>query len=789
MTNEELLKEINKLKNEIETLSKKLDNKQGRVTARVSELEEKVKKYKNQIANLDAANDNKKERIAGLEKKLDTKQGRMVERVKALEGVVEDHAEDLSHEDLVVQSKVYLNSGTINRVNNTWRRLSFDGNYAMEMEDWTFTSTSGHRGLKPNVTGFYDVDVNVAIEPSDTNVDILSQSMRVYKVSAETDQILEVLGTTSNTSAIRGSVAPTLDLNIKNVYLTDKDFILVGFMVDDGGKNVFRHIDGRPDTTNLSLELRHAKVLEGLEIESPDVEIPNELCIDFGEENEFSGTYTIAKNTHQGIAYWKKGLTYIHYSGERDTWVITSPTEGDSHTILATMTPSNANGNWPWLGAWMQENENGEIIDLPNVTYGECIYETTPTPTTQIYSSTLAVAAPKGYVALILDMSLDMMLESFPVGSRVIISPDTEIEEVGIVARFFPLILETPLLNDHPKGAIVKTSIPSPTPTPTPTPTNEPLDVAFNVRSTSGKIILTLLGEWAGACKVHYVYTSGGNNTHYGHVARDGQQNGTPRIEYKKSERTLYIVMPYNGTHWSYGWTSLDDFEKLVSFYPNATTRRTGNLYGTDGILGNLKGDNIKYTGRPCETPTPTPTTGNFYERTPTPTTGNFYERTPTPTTGNFYERTPTPTTGNFYERTPTPSAKYDEVKLQQVQKVQESWKKLGITEYKFNFKWECYCTEAYTSLVEVHVAENEIKSVKYVDPSDEMNYQVDLEKYHTIDELFEYIMESIKSMPYSLEVEYDDKLTMPTKFNVNPKLEIADDETGFSITKFVGIK
>ena len=100
------------------------------------------------------------------------------------------------------------------------------------------------------------------------------------------------------------------------------------------------------------------------------------------------------------------------------------------------------------------------------------------------------------------------MLESFPVGSRVIISPDTEIEEVGIVARFFPLILETPLLNDHPKGAIVKTSIPSPTPTPTPTPTNEPLDVAFDVRSTSGKIILTLLGEWAGACKVHYVYTS-----------------------------------------------------------------------------------------------------------------------------------------------------------------------------------------------------------------------------------------------------------------------------------------
>jgi hypothetical protein len=49
--------------------------------------------------------------------------------------------------------------------------------------------------------------------------------------------------------------------------------------------------------------------------------------------------------------------------------------------------------------------------------------------------------------------------------------------------------------------------------------------------------------------------------------------------------------------------------------------------------------------------------------------------------------------------------------------------------------------------------------------------------------------MENIKSMPYSLEVEYDDKLTMPTKFMVNPTLEIADDETGFSITRFVAIK
>jgi predicted RNase H-like nuclease (RuvC/YqgF family) len=147
MTNEELLNEINKLKADLVKLSQKLDNKQGRVAARVSELEDDTKKYKNQIANLDSANDNKKERIAGLERKLDTKQGRMGDRVSSLEEVVDGHADEIAehssdegHTGVPSRSKLFLMKGSINRVNNAWRRLSFDGNYAMEMEDWSFTS-------------------------------------------------------------------------------------------------------------------------------------------------------------------------------------------------------------------------------------------------------------------------------------------------------------------------------------------------------------------------------------------------------------------------------------------------------------------------------------------------------------------------------------------------------------------------------------------------------------------------------------------------------------------------
>ena len=416
MTNEELLNEINKLKADLAKLSQKLDNKQGRVAARVSELEDSTKKYKNQIANLDSANDNKKERIAGLERKLDTKQGRMGDRVRALEGVVAgqadeiaEHADDGDGHVGLIQSKVFLMKGSINRVNNSWRRLSFDGNYAMEMEDWTFTSASGHKGLRPSVTGFYDIDLSMGLEASPSNTMIVSQSIRVYKMSVTTDQIIGILAKTINTASIRGDDAPTISLSVKNVYLKDDEFILVVAKTDDGEANEFRFIDGTPETTHLSLELKYAHVLEGLEIQEPEVELPEILSVDFtrsdsvsamsslpvvvdsteptatnNEFSELSGNYVIAPNTHQGVAYWKhEDGHYIHYSGEKDTWVITSPSNTSESWVMSTMTPVQDAPSWPWTGSWVTENAEGELLDLPIVVYGGKLPSTpTPTPTT-----------------------------------------------------------------------------------------------------------------------------------------------------------------------------------------------------------------------------------------------------------------------------------------------------------------------------------------------------------------------------------------------------------------------
>ena len=537
MTNKELLAEINKLKNDLAQLSKKLDNKQGRVAGRVSELEDKVKKYKNQIANLDAANDNKKERIAGLERKLDTKQGRMGDRVKSLEGVVAEQGEELqahsidSAHDEMSQSKVYLNKGSINRLSDSWRRISFDGNYAMEREDWSFVSASGHKGMRPAITGFYDIDVMIGLESSESNSSIVSQSIRVYKMSVETDQILAILGKTTDTSTIRGTESPTLSLSVKNVYLQDDEFILVAGKINDGGNNLLRFIDGSPDTSSLSMELKSAQVLEGLDLEQPDVEMPDALCVEFTNTTELSGVFVKAPNTHQGVPYWKDtGGHYIHYSGTKDTWVITSPSNESSSWVMSEMIPVENAPSWPWIGQWVTENDQGELIDTPTINYGECQPTPTPTPTPEIYETELSVPSPKGFVALYVTMSVDNLMESFPVGTTIIVSPNTDIEEVHVIKRYFPLIIENPLIYDHPAGSKIITLPPSPTPTPT-----------------------------------------------------------------------------------------------------------TGNFYEK----------------------TPTPTTGNFYEKTPTPSTGSFYDNTSGPVTGNFYEKTPTPTTGSFYEQTENSNSDY----------------------------------------------------------------------------------------------------------------------------------
>ena len=390
MTNEELLNEINKLKADLVKLSQKLDNKHGRVTTRVSELEDSTKQYKNKIANLDSANDNKKERIAGLERKIDTKQGRMGGRVKSLEEVVGEHTDELAdhssdegHTGVPSRSKLFLMKGSINRVNNAWRRLSFDGNYAMEMEDWSFTSASGHKGLRPSETGFYDIDLSLGLESSPSNMQIISQSVRIYKMNVATDQVIGILAKTINTASIRGEDAPTISMSVKNVYLKDGEFILVVAKIDDNEANLFRFIEGSPETTHLSLELKYGHVLEGLELEEPDVEIPDSLCLEFVDYTELSGVYTLAPNTHQGVAYWKNELGhYIHYSGEKDTWVITSPSNTTKSWVMSTMTAVQDAPSWPWTGSWVTENAEGELIDSPLVVYGECPSTPTPTPTT-----------------------------------------------------------------------------------------------------------------------------------------------------------------------------------------------------------------------------------------------------------------------------------------------------------------------------------------------------------------------------------------------------------------------
>ena len=535
MTNEELLNEINKLKADLAKLSQKLDNKQGRVAARVSELEDSTKQYKNQIANLDSANENKKERIAGLERKLDTKQGRMGDRVKSLEGVVSDqadeiaeHSSDKTHIEVPPRSKLFLMKGSINRVNNAWRRLSFDGNYAMEMEDWSFTSASGHKGLRPSETGFYDIDLSLGLESSPSNMQIISQSVRIYKMNVATDQVIGILAKTINTASIRGEDAPTISMSVKNVYLKDDEFILVVVKIDDNEANLFRFIEGSPETTHLSLELKYAHVLEGLELEEPDVEIPDSLCLEFVDYTELSGVYTLAPNTHQGVAYWKNELGhYIHYSGEKDTWVITSPSNTTNSWVMSTMTVVQDAPSWPWTGSWVTENAEGELIDSPLVVYGEC-------PTT----------------------------------------------------------------------------------------------------------------------------------------------------------------------------------------------------------------------------PTPTPTTGSFYEKTPTPTTGSFYEKTPT-------------------------------IYVEAINKLNEQqlmWNALNITEYKFEFVWNCFCTVEYTTPVILHVRDNEIIDVEWANASENDVELVnpDVEKYHTISELFSFTSEYYAKKPYTMDVKFDDDHQFVTEMYADVEQNIADEEVGF---------
>ena len=103
------------------------------------------------------------------------------------------------------------------------------------------------------------------------------------------------------------------------------------------------------------------------------------------------------------------------------------------------------------------------------------------------------------------------------------------------------------------------------------------------------------------------------------------------------------------------------------------------------------------------------------------------------------------------------------------------------VSNYQFNFRWECFCNETYVEPVSISVRENKIVDTAFVE--DKVPFTIGrLWKYRTVDGLFDLVQEGINQKAYSISVEYHSELGYPIDGWIDYEEDSVDEELGFKI-------
>ena len=111
----------------------------------------------------------------------------------------------------------------------------------------------------------------------------------------------------------------------------------------------------------------------------------------------------------------------------------------------------------------------------------------------------------------------------------------------------------------------------------------------------------------------------------------------------------------------------------------------------------------------------------------------------------------------------------------------QRKWTSAMVSNYQFNFRWECYCSPEYVAPVKISVRENRIDDAVFVE--DEVPVAVEgLERYRTIEGLFDLLQEGIDENAHTISAHYHSELGYPVKASIDYEEDSVDEELGFEI-------
>lgn len=132
-----------------------------------------------------------------------------------------------------------------------------------------------------------------------------------------------------------------------------------------------------------------------------------------------------------------------------------------------------------------------------------------------------------------------------------------------------------------------------------------------------------------------------------------------------------------------------------------------------------------------------------------------------------------------------SPDAPADLAEVEQtLSQMEATWQAQGQADYRFQFRWECFCLPGYREPVWVTVRGGEIESVQAVEPDLSVNLP-DVSEYRTIPGLFDLLLDAVEREAYLIEVEYDEAMGYPTSAYIDYEENVVDEERGFHLSEF----
>ena len=114
-----------------------------------------------------------------------------------------------------------------------------------------------------------------------------------------------------------------------------------------------------------------------------------------------------------------------------------------------------------------------------------------------------------------------------------------------------------------------------------------------------------------------------------------------------------------------------------------------------------------------------------------------------------------------------------------------KKWTSAMVSDYQFNFRWKCFCSEEYVTLVNITVRESRIDGVAFVEGDVSVAIE-DLKRYRTIKGLFDLLQEGVDKHAHSISADYHSELGYPVKASIDYEEYTVDEEKGFEIDSLI---